>query len=107
MHGSTAIERTEGIRPEVDAAIQQSVGRCIQETNLGIGERTVVRPLHSCLHELIWCLIAGPLPSALQHNSDEDLMLSHELPNTDIIGLRRCPVLIRERSGTRMWWGMS
>ncbi|CAL5229319.1 g12625 [Coccomyxa viridis] len=38
---STAIERTEGIRTEVDAAIQQSVGRCIQETDLSIGERTV------------------------------------------------------------------
>ena len=29
----------------MDAAIQQSVGRCIQETNLGIGERTVVRQI--------------------------------------------------------------
>ena len=29
-------------------------------------------------------MIAGLLPSALQHNSDEDLILSHELPNTDI-----------------------
>ncbi|CAK0787108.1 hypothetical protein CVIRNUC_010324 [Coccomyxa viridis] len=37
----TSIERTQGIRPEVDAAIQQSVGRCIQESNLDIGERTV------------------------------------------------------------------
>ena len=42
-HCSTAIERTEGVRAEVDAAIQQSVGNCIQETDLGIGERTVVR----------------------------------------------------------------
>ena len=40
---STSIERTQGIRPEVDEAIQQSVGRCIQETDLDIGERTVVR----------------------------------------------------------------
>ena len=44
---STSIERTQGIRPEVDAAIQQSVGRCIQESNLDIGERTVVRLSHN------------------------------------------------------------
>ena len=43
MHCSTAIERTQGIRPEVDAAIEQCVGRCIQESNLDIGHRTVVR----------------------------------------------------------------
>ena len=67
-HRSIAIERTEGIRSEVDAAIQQSVGRCIQETDLGMGERTVVRITVTCSAWALVPLHCIPRKEPYSHN---------------------------------------
>ena len=71
----------------MDAAIQQSVGRCIQETDLSIGERTVVRYFgaspalaltpetasHMCLHTQTmhaWSCLLGKACCVCLHPSE-------------------------------------